>query len=540
MRIYTKLCGILILFLFTHSIWAWERFTLSQLNSDTLKPLQFYYLNDETDSAYSDFNKKRFLLSRQGNVKANSRLRSNIAFSEFQYLGYTEQEYYWVIRKPLLKHVSFYFTNANDSLIRFTSTGSEFPFGFRELENRYFIFKITPQPDQIYRLYASIKPAFNQSIALKLQSRADFESWYEADNFILAGFLGLLLLSVLLCFLFFFNYRDTIFLRFIAFLIPIFLLELYEYGFISKYMFSDQPLFNFIPKGFFMAFAGIGFLLSVPKLLFPLPDIPDKLSGLIKIGLIAFCIPLPLFLIFSSENYLFDIADVCLKLAFILTLYIVVRTIWLAFKLRAWHRATLYFLFSFAGFLIFPVLRYFSNGNMGWLDYFFEISTFIQLIFLFLALIYRNAFFIDEKFQMEIRLLESKLATIAPSMEKYKNSKFTQIEVEARHKFLLSFMESQKPYLDTEMNLNKLAQISQINTHLLSQIINQVEEKNFFDFINDYRVKQAQQLLSDPKFDNHSVEGIGYECGFNSKATFYSTFKKITGQTPAEFKKMRS
>ena len=57
---------------------------------------------------------------------------------------------------------------------------------------------------------------------------------------------------------------------------------------------------------------------------------------------------------------------------------------------------------------------------------------------------------------------------------------------------------------------------------------------NFTIFVNEYRINQAKELIVTDK--HLKLESIGYACGFNSKSTFYSAFKKITGMTPAQFK----
>ncbi|MEL6256529.1 MAG: helix-turn-helix domain-containing protein [Bacteroidota bacterium] len=72
----------------------------------------------------------------------------------------------------------------------------------------------------------------------------------------------------------------------------------------------------------------------------------------------------------------------------------------------------------------------------------------------------------------------------------------------------------------------------------LSQIINQKEGKNFFDFINGYRVEEVKRNLADPNFDHFSILGIGLEAGFKSKSTFNAVFKKMTGHTPTAYKKL--
>lgn len=105
---------------------------------------------------------------------------------------------------------------------------------------------------------------------------------------------------------------------------------------------------------------------------------------------------------------------------------------------------------------------------------------------------------------------------------------------------LHQFMQKDKPYLDPELNLVKLAEMFGITTHKLSYVINTGFNRNFFNFINAYRVDEAKSLLLNPKMEQYSVMGIGFESGFNSKTSFNNTFKNFTGYTPTEFKKRGS
>ena len=75
-----------------------------------------------------------------------------------------------------------------------------------------------------------------------------------------------------------------------------------------------------------------------------------------------------------------------------------------------------------------------------------------------------------------------------------------------------------------------------MSTSHFSKVVNSVSKQNFSDYINSYRVDQAKQLLSDKDFENYTIVAIGLECGFNSKSTFYTAFKKFTSQTPTEFR----
>jgi AraC-like DNA-binding protein len=92
-------------------------------------------------------------------------------------------------------------------------------------------------------------------------------------------------------------------------------------------------------------------------------------------------------------------------------------------------------------------------------------------------------------------------------------------------------------FLDNDLNLGKLAKKLNITSHQLSYVINNGFNQNFYGFINKFRVEKAKKLLTDKELDKYSIIGIAFESGFNSKTSFNTTFKKLTGQTPSEFKK---
>ena len=100
-----------------------------------------------------------------------------------------------------------------------------------------------------------------------------------------------------------------------------------------------------------------------------------------------------------------------------------------------------------------------------------------------------------------------------------------------------SLMESQKPYINNELSLRDLAAMAGISTHNLTEIINRYADKNFYDFINTYRVEEVKARMSDPAFNNMTLLAIGLDSGFNSKSSFNSVFKKQTGMTPSEYKR---
>ncbi len=108
-------------------------------------------------------------------------------------------------------------------------------------------------------------------------------------------------------------------------------------------------------------------------------------------------------------------------------------------------------------------------------------------------------------------------------------------ETEQSLRLLSEYMDTEKPYLDPELNLQKLA----IGIHLpekqLSQLINKHIGKHFFDYVNEFRINDAKTLLKEQT--DLTVLEILYGVGFNSKSSFYTAFKKETHQTPTTYRK---
>ncbi len=73
----------------------------------------------------------------------------------------------------------------------------------------------------------------------------------------------------------------------------------------------------------------------------------------------------------------------------------------------------------------------------------------------------------------------------------------------------------------------------------LSQIINQEINKSVIQFVNEYRIEAAKNLLHNPLFNKYSVEAIGMEAGFKSKSAFYTAFNTSLGMSPGTFRKLQ-
>ena len=101
-------------------------------------------------------------------------------------------------------------------------------------------------------------------------------------------------------------------------------------------------------------------------------------------------------------------------------------------------------------------------------------------------------------------------------------------------------MNETKPYLNPSLTINNLANHLNLPVKELSILINHTMGLHFFDFVNEYRIEYAKNLLLNEELNDHTVLEILYDAGFNSKSSFNTEFKKRTGVTPTEYRKSRS
>lgn len=121
--------------------------------------------------------------------------------------------------------------------------------------------------------------------------------------------------------------------------------------------------------------------------------------------------------------------------------------------------------------------------------------------------------------------------------KKYEKSGLDKNEAYGIIQGLQELMQTEKEYLDFELNINQLADKLNTSMHKLSQIINSEFQQNFYDFINSYRIEEVKKRLNSSKYKDYKIMSIAYDCGFNSRSAFYSSFKKATNITPTQYRK---
>ncbi len=134
-----------------------------------------------------------------------------------------------------------------------------------------------------------------------------------------------------------------------------------------------------------------------------------------------------------------------------------------------------------------------------------------------------------QKFDTYDNILEKK--------DKYISSSLSDEQKQLIVARVIKITENDKLYLNKKLTIDELADKLCINKKYLSQAINEILKRNFYHFVNKYRIKEAQRLLSDPGSRNITIEGIADSSGFNSKSSFNTTFKKNIGITPSDYLK---
>ena len=132
---------------------------------------------------------------------------------------------------------------------------------------------------------------------------------------------------------------------------------------------------------------------------------------------------------------------------------------------------------------------------------------------------------------------EEKKSNKKKDTDRYVKSGLKKEKSEKYLQSLLEYMKEDSPYIDGKLSLKQVAIKLDISTNYLSQVINENLKKNFFDFVNEYRVNLIKQKMKDPDNSQYTLLALAYDCGFNSKSSFNVIFKKNTGLTPSEYLK---
>ncbi|AOP32887.1 hypothetical protein A0128_02795 [Leptospira tipperaryensis] len=205
-----------------------------------------------------------------------------------------------------------------------------------------------------------------------------------------------------------------------------------------------------------------------------------------------------------------------------------------------------------------PVNPVIESLQFGWLKF--------MIVLVFLILIYQTIFFFwnefadssSERILPQIRGYDILIFTILFSLfgvrqsmihsawllgrndsypivkkRKYERSGLESEKLNEYATAVKEFMDLKKPYRDSEFSLDQLAEELNLPRAHITQALNEVLETNFYNFLNEYRVREFIELLDSSSAEKTSVLHLAFEAGFHSKSTFNQSFKRIMGTTPS-------
>jgi AraC-like DNA-binding protein len=194
------------------------------------------------------------------------------------------------------------------------------------------------------------------------------------------------------------------------------------------------------------------------------------------------------------------------------------------------RRLVIYFAISFLISIFLSLTLYLVNISLIFTDFVFYLSL---VIFVFLLAFWGyqqgNIF----QHNRHLNILNSNGGNIPINKsELYKNGDYIK---EAKE--LGNIMVKNKPYLNPTLCIHDLAQTMNVPAHQLSKIIHKELGKNFFEYINEFRINHFKNSIKSSTYKDYTLLGIALECGFNSKSAFNRIFKEYTGLTPGDYKK---
>lgn len=124
--------------------------------------------------------------------------------------------------------------------------------------------------------------------------------------------------------------------------------------------------------------------------------------------------------------------------------------------------------------------------------------------------------------------------------EKYKTNRVSTEDCKRLVNLLEKYMKQEKPYTQPDLKISDLAAAIGTSSHSLSYVFNQYLNCNYYDYINDYRIKEFKRLVNTEESSKYTLAALSELCGFKSRASFFRSFKKVTGITPNDYIRNKS
>ena len=197
----------------------------------------------------------------------------------------------------------------------------------------------------------------------------------------------------------------------------------------------------------------------------------------------------------------------------------------------------------------------FSKGNLRWIKW---LVLWFLVTFAYLALIGtiilitegRMSTFFSEEFTILIITVwiisfwyrgfrQPEILNLIGNEEtvKYSHSGLNDEKKRVYFDKMNDYLNNSRIFLDPDLTIKDLSEDLDIPLMELSQVINEIGQVGFFDYINRFRVEEFIKKIKNDEDEKVTILALAYDCGFNSKSAFYSAFKKVTRLSPGMYKK---
>lgn len=184
-------------------------------------------------------------------------------------------------------------------------------------------------------------------------------------------------------------------------------------------------------------------------------------------------------------------------------------------------------------FILFPIillwgleLAYIIRGGTGPSDFLSVTWIFIFILIYFFSF---KAFRNPNLFQYVSQNVQKEIGARNEGKENHPCT-------EENSAIIISEMEKQQFYLDEELTLHSFAKEINMSSRLISSCINKNMGHNFNEWVNNYRVEKALEIIKSDEKNMLSIEGIGSDSGFKSRSAMYAAFKKKLGHSPGFYR----
>ena len=123
------------------------------------------------------------------------------------------------------------------------------------------------------------------------------------------------------------------------------------------------------------------------------------------------------------------------------------------------------------------------------------------------------------------------------SKSKYQRSGLKNKDIDKYLEKIIDYVTKDKAFLNGDLTIQDVSEQTNIPRYYITQILNERLKRNFYTFINEYRIEEVNKRIVKKTYDKLTIIAIAYDCGFNSKSSFHTAFKTITGLTPSQYKK---